>query len=405
MKIVYCHNYYRHRGGEDVSFECDLQLLRDRGHQVVAFTRDNHDLSSRSPRTISKTIWNRQTEREMHDVLTRERPDVLHCNNLFPMISPSVYRAASRLRIPIVQAVRNYRNLCANSFLFRDGSVCQKCLHSALPWHAIRHRCYRDSAAATGVVVAAQLANRVFKIQQRYVNAFFAPTEFARQIHLQAGYPKQKFFRRSNFILPDLGAQLHKEDYALFVGRLSPEKGISTIVSAWRHYNIEIPLQIVGEGPEEATIREQTQGMDHVRCVGQLPTDEVLQRIAGARFLIISSQWFETFGRTIAEAFSRGTPVIGSNLGAMAELIQDGENGFLFEAGNPASLQAVVQRLDGLSSEKCLAMRERARASYDESCSPAVSYRELMSVYEHAMQYAAVGTGLTSPLCVEKLGT
>lgn len=404
MKIVYCHNYYRHRGGEDVSFECDLELLRARGHEVIPFTRNNHDLSGTSPSTIAKTIWNRQAEREMLELLTREKPDVLHCNNLFPMISPSVYRAAAALKIPVVQALRNYRNVCANSFLFRDGEVCRKCLHSSAAWAGIRHRCYRDSAAATAVVVAGQIANRVFRIQNRYVDAYFTPTEFAKQVHVEAGYPSDKIFRRSNFILPDLGWDCEKKDYGLFVGRLSPEKGINTIASAWSEHHIQTPLRIIGEGPESANIEKQTSHMSHVECIGQLPTDQVLDQIAGAKFLIISSQWYETFGRTIAEAFSRGTPVIASNLGAMAELVSDSENGFLFEPGDASSLANAVRRMNELTPGQHAVMQGSARRSYDERCSPEVSYRELLAVYDSVVGQPHLQSSVRSQLRVEQLG-
>lgn len=403
MKIVYCHNYYRNRGGEDVSFECDLELLRSHGHEVVAFTKDNHDLSSRSPSSIARTIWNRQTEREMTDVLRAQKPDVLHCNNLFPMISPSVYRAASRLNIPVVQALRNYRNLCANSFLFRDGEVCRKCLTSSASWSGIRHRCYRNSAAATAVVVAGQFANRVFRIQRRYVNAFFTPTEFAKQVHVDAGYPAANIFRRNNYILPDLDAVETKQDYALFVGRLSPEKGVSTITEAWSEHGINTPLRIIGDGPERASIEQQTSDLDHVTCLGELPTEEVLRQIATAKFLIISSRWYETFGRTIAESFSRGTPVIASDLGAMAELVQDGKNGFLFAPGSAAGLADAVNRLETMTPARRAEMQRDARQSYENECSPENSYRELMRIYESVIDCSDAKRELIAQLKLEQV--
>ena len=403
MKIVYCHNYYRNRGGEDVSFECDLELLRSHGHEVITFTRNNHDLSGTSPSAIARTVWNRQTQREMNAVLEAEKPDVLHCNNLFPMISPSVYRSASRLKIPVVQALRNYRSICANSFLFRDGSVCRKCITSSASWSGIRHRCYRDSAAATAVVVAGQVANRIFRIQKRYVDVFFTPTEFAKQVHVDAGYAADKIIKRSNYILPDLGAVEKKERYALFVGRLSPEKGIATITKAWKEHGIRTPLRIIGDGPEQENILRQTAEMDQVECLGALPTDRVLHQIAGAKFLIISSQWYETFGRTIAEAFSRGTPVIASDLGAMAELVSEGENGFVFEPGNSESLASAVGRFESLSLDDRALMQNNARRSYESGCSPEVSYRQLLRVYEAAIEKRHCDSVALAQLRIEQL--
>ncbi|CAN0464235.1 unnamed protein product, partial [Hapterophycus canaliculatus] len=202
---------------------------------------------------------------------------------------------------------------------------------------------------------------------------------------VDAGYASENIFRRSNYILPDLGRVREKQDYGLFVGRLSPEKGINTIASAWNDHNIQTPLRIIGEGPEEKNIAKLTSHMPQVECVGQLPTDQVLEQIANAKFLIISSQWYETFGRTIAEAFSRGTPVIASNLGAMAELVSDNINGLLFEPGDSSSLADAVKRFNGLTPKQCEQIQTSARQSYDERCSPEVSYRELLGIYDSVL--------------------
>ncbi len=399
MKIVYCHNYYRHRGGEDVSFESDVEMLRDEGHEVIPFTRDNETIEEGNPlKLAAETLWNRQTYREMQDVLRKEQPDVMHCNNLFPQISVSVYHAARKSGIPVVQALRNYRSFCANSFLYRAGSTCTKCLTSAVPWNALRYRCYRGSLAATSVVVSMQLMHRILRIQRRYVDAFFTPTQFARQIHISGGFNPESIFVRSNFLIPDLGPAGGDAGYALFVGRLSEEKGVETVIDAWQQNNIPIPLRIVGEGPEAQALKQKAQGNAKITLVGMLDTQGVLAELAGARCLIMPSRWYETFGRTIAEAFSRGTPVVASRLGAMAELVDHGTNGYLFTPGDADGLARAILQLTESEPAARQRMRAAARQTFQNRFSRRSSYVQLLQVYAFALRNSQAGISVSHAL-------
>jgi glycosyltransferase involved in cell wall biosynthesis len=396
MRILYCHNYYRHRGGEDISFETDVEMLRDAGHEVIIYTKSNAELSGNQFQIAARTIWNRQTRREVSKLIDETSPDILHCNNLFPQISVSIYHAAKQRKVPIVQALRNYRAFCANSFLFRDGKVCRSCLKSMAAWHGILHRCYRGSIAASAVVAGMQFTHRLLRIQQRYVSAFFTPTEFSRQIHIEGGFESDKVFVRSNFLLPDLGISTQPSRYALFVGRLSGEKGVETAIRAWKERSIDFPLRIVGEGPEEASLRKLADGIGSIEFLGSLKIDKVQEQIAGAKLLIMPSLWYETFGRTVAEAFSRGVPVVASRLGAMEELVHNGENGFLFEVGNSDSLAEATMRILGLDLEAEKQMRNSARAAFEKRFNAKVSYQQLMNIYDRAIENA--GSRKTVPI-------
>lgn len=387
MRIVYCHNYYRHRGGEDVSFESDVEMLRSEGHEVVVFTRDNADMESGRPVTNAvKSLWNRETGAAMTKLLATVRPDVLHCNNLFPQISVSVYQAAKRLGIPVVQALRNYRSFCANSFLYRDGQICTQCLHSKAAWQGLRYRCYRNSLPATAAVVGMQFFHRLLRVQERYVDAFFTPTSFSRKVHIEGGYFPGSLFVRSNFMIPDLGMSAERREHALFVGRLSKEKGVETLIDAWQLAGFDLPLRILGSGPEEDSLRDKAQGNPAICFLGAQGTQQVLREIAGARCLLMPSRWFETFGRTIAEAFSRGTPVLASRLGAVAELVDDGVSGFGFEPGDAKSVVSAVQKFLNLSATEETAMQVAARERFDLRFSKYSSYVQLLQVYEFALR-------------------
>ena len=392
MKIVYCHNYYRDRGGEDISFENDLSMLRSEGHEVIPFTRHNDQIDGNGLAMATRSIWNRQTRADLDRVLQTERPDILQCNNLFPQISMSIYGSAARLSIPVVEALRNYRAFCSNSFFYRDGQVCTDCHHLPGAWRGVVRRCYRGSATASAAVATLQLTQKLTGIRRRGVDAFVTPSEFSRQKHIEGGFDPAQIFVRPNFIFPDLGTVDQTADsadrdgtnanpYALFVGRLSIEKGIETLIKAWREFSIPMRLIIAGTGSMEPQIRQWTRGDDRFELVGQQSSTQVLQYIGGARMLIMPSQWYETFGRTIAESFSRGTPVVVSRLGAMAELVTD-QTGRHFTAGYPEALAAAVGELLSLDHAAQLQMRQQCRRRYEQHYSRVQSYRRLLEVYQ-----------------------
>lgn len=403
MKIVYCHNYYRLRGGEDISFESDLQLLRERGHTVIPFIRENANINDNKPLSMAaNTVWNRSTYKEMLELLRAERPDVLHCNNLFPQISVSVYSAAKKLKIPVVQALRNYRSLCANSLFFRDGHVCTNCLGSKGSWQGIRYACYRNNRLATSAVVAMQLFHSFTKVRTKLVDAFFTPTRFAREIHIRGGFPSESLFVRSNFVATDVGMNSQPGENAVFIGRLSGEKGVSTVLEAWQKRRIDIPLIIIGDGPDRAALEAEAVGNPNIVFTGRLSTQNVTQHLVNARVLIMPSICFETFGRTMAEAFAQGIPVIASRLGTMIELVDNGRNGFLFEPGNANELAEAMQSFLALDEQQSMQMRLAARETYCQRFSPEVSYQMLLKVYEYALrnkpQYESVAQAIAASI-------
>ncbi|MEM6776076.1 MAG: glycosyltransferase [Planctomycetota bacterium] len=381
MRILYCHNYYRHRGGEDVSFESDVKLLRRRGHEVITYTKDNQHLGSNHLSNATRTVWNRQAASEVEELIRRTKPHLMHCNNLFPQISTSIYKPARAHQVPIVQALRNYRSFCANSFFYRAGKVCTKCLHSLAAWNGISKRCYRNDRLATSVLVASQGFNRVLRIQDRYVDAFITPTQFSKSIHCEGGFDSDRIHVRPNFILPDPGFQPDKLPYFVVVGRLSLEKGVRDVIHAWRNLNTDCIVKIIGGGPESSELKELAGSMRNVEFLGELAPDDLIREVASAQALLMPSRWFETFGRTMGEAFACGTPVLASRLGAMEEMVTEHVNGMFFEAGNPRSIAETVKRFMNLTADERAEMSHAARHSYVTRMSAAESYDCLLSIY------------------------
>ena len=385
MKVLLCHNYYQQRGGEDESFEAEARALEEFGHEVVRYTRHNDAVADMGRLEVAvKTLWNKDSYADLRHLIRRERPAVMHCTNTFPLISPAVYTAARAEGVPVVQSLRNYRLLCPAALFLRDGKVCEDCLGKSVPWPAVRHACYRDSRAATTVVASLSVLHRGLGTWRRDVDLFFTLTEFARRKFVEGGLPPDRIAVKPNCVNPDPGPGDGRGGYAVFAGRLSPEKGIDTLLAAWPRLARPVPLKIVGDGPLADRVMEAAAANPNVEYLGRLPLPELLDVIGGAACLVMPSVWYETFGRTIIEAYAKGTPVIASRLGAMAELVDEGRTGLLFNAGDAADLAATVGRLlaDPAALEK---MRSAARREFEDKYTAAANYRQSMALYDRAI--------------------
>lgn len=384
MNVLLCHNYYQQRGGEDLSFEAEARLLEAKGHEVRRFTLHNDAIRDLHPLgVVGRTFWNRDCYRQVRRLIVQEQSDVMHCTNLFPLISPAVYSAAKAEGVPVVQSLRNYRLLCPNAYLLREDRVCEDCLGKMFAWPGVRHGCYRGSRVASAVVAGMSALHRGLRTWQTKVDVYFTPTEFARRQFLRAGFPAEKLLVKPNFIDPDPGVGDGSGDYAVFVGRLSAEKGISTLLVAWSDPQCDIPLKIIGDGPLAPDVQAAARDNPRLEWLGARPSAEVLEIVGQAKFLVMPSVWYETFGRTIIEAFAKGTPVVASRLGCMEELVREGVTGLLFEPGRSSDLVAQVRRL--LANSAALAtMRRAARAEFLSKYTADPNYDLLMEIYARA---------------------
>jgi len=389
VKVLLVHNAYQQPGGEDVVFEQEGQMLKSAGHDVVLYRRSNHEVQSfRGLYKISLAkgaLWASDTKRDFAKVLHEEKPEVVHVHNTFMMISPSIYSACMEAKIPVVQTLHNYRLLCPAATLFRKGKVCEECL-GGTPWPSIQHGCYHDERSTTAVVAAMLMLHRMRGTYTREVTSYIALTEFSRSKFIEGGLPGDRIFVKPNFVNPDPCARTGGGDYALFVGRLSPEKRVSTVLSAWKRLPKTIPIKVVGGGPDRPQLEEQAvrDGLTHVQFVGQLPRAQTLAAINNARFLVFSSEWYENFPVTIAEAFACRTPVIASQMGAMQEIVKDHQTGLLFLPGNPEDLAQKVEWAWNHPNEM-LAMGDAARREYETKYTAEKNLPLLMEIYQRAI--------------------
>ena len=385
LKVLCVHNYYQQPGGEDLVFEGEAALLRDQGHEVETFTVDNDEIAARSKLGVAlDTLWARGRARALGARLAGFRPDVVHFHNTFPLVSPAAYPTARRSGAAVVQTLHNYRLLCANAFQFREGRICLDCLGKTPPWPAIRHRCYRGSLAGSATVAAMQSLHRALGTWRDQVDLYIAISDFLRARMVAGGLPAERLVVKGNFLEPDPGAGPGDGGYALFIGRLSPEKGVLGLMEAWRAVGDRLPLKIVGDGPLRGAVEAAAADQPGIAVLGHCPSAQVAELLGRASFLICPSEWDEAFGRVVIEAYAHGTPVLAAASGALTELVEDGVTGLLFPPGDPrASAECVEQVL--ARPESAASWRGPARAAYEASFTGAANYRQLLAAYERAV--------------------
>jgi glycosyltransferase involved in cell wall biosynthesis len=380
LRVLVVHNRYQQAGGEDAVVRDEVRMLRDRGLQVETYERSNEQIAELSlARLAAGTVFSRRTTDDMHAMVRLWRPDVIHAHNTFPLISPSLYFAANAHGVPVVQTLHNFRLFCAQAMFLRDGQVCEDCVGS-LPWRGIVHRCYRDSTAQSAALVGMLGVHRLLGTYQRRVARYIALNRFCRDKFVQAGLPAARVAVKPNFVdLPAPDAHARRGG-ALFVGRLSEEKGIAVLARAARAMP-GADVDVIGDGPQEELLR----GIDGVRLLGRQAPDHIYARMRGAACLVLPSVWYENFPRVLVEAFACGLPVIASRLGAMADLIDEGVTGLLFEPGNAAEL---AQRLQWArdNPERMRRMGAQAREQYERKYTPEVNFSQLLAIYHGVLK-------------------
>ncbi|HLK67793.1 MAG TPA: glycosyltransferase [Bryobacteraceae bacterium] len=382
MRVLLAHNYYQQPGGEDRVFAAEASLMERYGHEVVRFCMHNDHVSDCSRLVLAaKTVWNSSVHRELQATIRRVKPDICHFHNTFPLISPAAFHAAKSEGIPVVLTLHNFRLLCPGATFLRQGVVCQDCKGKLLAWPAVAHACYRRDRAATATVAAMLFAHRLLGTWQGAIDRYIALTRMARERFVEGGIAPHRIVVKSNFIDPDPGFCSQRESHALFVGRLSPEKGVSTLLEAWRLLDSPIQLRIAGDGPEAGLVADAAKVDSRIRWLGRLSSVEVMNEMKRARCLIAPSIWFEGgVPLTVLEAFATGLPVLASSIGAMEEEIGTQDVGLLFRPSDAADLAARVSWC-WEHPERIAELGNRARARFEACYTAERNYRELMEIY------------------------
>lgn len=388
MRILIGHNQYQNFGGEDAVALAEQKLLEDHGHAVRLYTRSNAELKSFSLSEKSRFMWylawSDKSYQELRKIVREFKPDVAHFHNIYFMLSPAVYYACKDEKVPVVQSLHNFRPLCANGLFFRNNRVCEDCLNGSL-FNGIRHRCYQKSWIISALVVRMLMAHRKMNTWKDKVDAYITATEFTKQKYVQAGIAPDKIFIKPNFIYPSPKETAVDQGYALYVGRLSDEKGVEVLIKAWKEIK-DCPLKIAGDGP----LKPYLSGFIHnnqianVELLGHVDQGRYEQLMQGAKFMVVPSICYENFPRIVAEALAYGVPVIASRLGSLQEIIADKVNGGLFEAGNAGDLIEKVRWIYHQADLEFL--KKNARASYKVRFSDDVNYEILQNIYENVLK-------------------
>lgn len=391
LRILLVHNQYQYRGGEEAVFSAERQMLESRGHYVVCFMKDNAEIRhySHYQKILLgfRATWSQASYEKIQRLVRREQIDVVHFHNFFPLITPAAHHACRDARVPVVQTLHNFRLLCSNGIMFQDGSICERCMEYG-PWFAILRGCYRKSRAQTAAVAGMLYYHRWRRTWEKTVNAYIALSNFSREKFIQSGLPAERIFVKPNFVPFDPGVRESIGDYVLYAGRFSPEKRIEFLMDSWK-FLPDIPLCCVGTGPRHKEIVDKARKFKlNVFFPGELPFEDVLNMLKKARFLIFPSLWYENFPRILVEAFACGVPTVGSRLGSVKEIIQDGKTGLLFDPYSNRDMIAKVRCLWD-NKDAVARMGRAARSEFERNYTAERNYELLMEIYMRAIKNRA----------------
>jgi glycosyltransferase involved in cell wall biosynthesis len=386
--VMLVHNFYQQRGGEDSVVEAELRLLNKAGHRTATFFRHNQEIGDYSWWAKGmlgvRAVWSQDSAREMRSALQREKPDLVHFHNFLPLLSPALYYVCKDVGIPVIQTLHNYRLLCPSATLYRDGKVCEDCLGKLVPWPGIVHKCYRQDRLASAAVGAMITTHELIGTWKGVVDRYIALTEFARRKLSENGIPGHKIVVKPNFLDPDPGAKKGHGEYALFIGRLSPEKGVRTLFDGWRRLKTPVPLVIVGEGPCEPDVIAACRELPSIQWSGHMAKDKVIEAMKRARFLVLPSECYESFPLALVEAFGCALPLVASDLGAMSELVDDGRTGLTFRASDPGDFAAKVDWAWSHPWELEQMGRE-ARGEFEAKYTASANHETLLAIYNQVL--------------------
>ena len=389
MKILVIHNNYQSHSGEEVVMEQEIALLRVRGHTVITYRRSNDEVKQfnalQTATLPARITWAPDAARDVRALIQREQPDIAHIHNTHFMMSPSVIHACAALDVPVVCTLHNFRLICPVATLFRDGRVCEDCLGKPVPYPGVQHACFRGSHTQSAVIAASTTLHRLIGTYNR-VDRFITPTEFARQKLIHGGLDPAQITTKPHFLSPDPAPTPTDTPrrYMLFVGRLSPEKGLHTLLRAWQQ-TPNIPLHIIGEGPLKSHLQENIKknGLHTVKMLGKRDRNQVYQAMRQAVALVVPSIYYETFGMVALEALAVGTPVIVTGHGATAELVQHAITGWHVPPAAAPALAAAVRHA-WENPQNTAKMRAAARQTYLDRYTAEQNYPQLMDIYEQA---------------------
>jgi glycosyltransferase involved in cell wall biosynthesis len=382
LKVLILHNKYKILGGEDLSTDAEVKLLKENNIEVDTYFVYNNNIQGANRIKIAlRAVWSRFQYREVLKKIRQEKYDIVHVQNFFPLLSPSIFYASKKSNTKVVMSVRNYRLICPNALLYVNGKICMDCVGKKIPSPAIFKKCYRKSAAASSAVVAMLSVHNFMHTWKNKIDGFICVSKFVKEQLETGGIDKNKMHVKYNFVTTDIEPNFEGGNYYVYAGRLSEEKGIQLLLDTFK--NNSRKLIIVGDGPLKNIVELYAAENKNIIYCGKLPLEKIYAIIANAKALIFPSKWHEPFGRTIVEAFAHGTPVIASSLGGIKEIIEHGYNGFLFDPFKKEDLLKSILHFENITNSKLI--RENCYHSYRSHFLPSSNFTELINIYNKVL--------------------
>ena len=417
MKVCVVHNFYQSSSpsGEDEVFWNEVDLLKKNDVDVVIYTKNNDEIKDYGIwdkfNLPFKNIWSSRTYRELKTLLKKEKPDIVHFHNIWYLISPSAYAACKDAGVPVVQTLHNFRFFCTNALLMKNGKECEECIPTKkgdrsrvigsrlkIIVNALKYGCYRGSRVYSLPIAITQYFHSAVGTWADKVVAYIALTEFSKKKFMECGLPEEKIFVKPNFLANPPEPDYTHKNYAVFLGRLSVEKGLDVLISAFQvlstmNYEqsamsgLPFHLNIIGDGPMRMQLEEKvkTEKIDNIEFTGRKNFDECMRLLGKAKFMVMPAVCYENFPMAIREAFACGKPVVASNLGAMAELVQDQRTGLLFKPGSPKDLAEKMRWMTEHDNE-CIEMGKTARKVFEQKYTAGKNLEILKEIYSKATQ-------------------
>jgi glycosyltransferase involved in cell wall biosynthesis len=383
MKILMLHNAYKIRGGEDISTKNEFEMLKEAGHDVELVIFDNSDINGffKTIKTAAQSIWNHKIYKWIRKEIRDKKYDIVHIQNNFPLISPSVYLACNKENVPVIQSIRNYRLICPSANLYRNGSLCTDCVNKKIKYPAIIHKCYKDSYLASAAVSLTFSIHAILGTWNKQVTKFITVSSFVKDKLVIGGVDSSKIVVKPNFLSPinsDFRIKVLERKYILYVGRISNDKGIGFLDRFLEKYDLGVDILAIGEG-------EHSSYSNRINFLGKKSLVEIYSYMQQAECVLIPGEWPEPFGRVAVEAMANSTPIIASRTGGLTELVFDGINGFTFDSGNMEQLHSLIIKIlaEGELSE---GLGLNGLNIFNDKYGSQKNYQVLMNTYLEAIE-------------------
>lgn len=393
MRLLFCHNSYRYSSGEDIVNAQDRSILLKRGCEVDLFERSNTEAERFNLKQYlgggMSLLYNRDSARIIGELVRQKEYDAAVVQNVFPLMSPSVYRALAACRIPVIQLIYNYRFICPNAVLYTKGRICERCVRGNY-LHCMWNRCLHSEVALSfGYAMSLGLNRHVLRSLDT-ISAFVTPDNFLKQKLVEGGYPGERIFVVGNpFDVGEYTPSSVDEGFVLYLGRLVEEKGIMTLLSSMKRLP-NIKLKIIGRGDAELVVKSRVreEGLENVEFLGALYDKELRDVFRRASCLVVPTQWYDNSPLVIHQAFALGKAVVASRIDGIPEVVEDGVTGLLVNPGDEHDLALKIEKVMQDGSLR-VSLGEKAREKAEREFTADRRYDGLTRVINYAIQNPA----------------